>query len=468
MVHLVLGAGGARCISYVGALSVLAERGVSFASVSACSAGTLIGALLCAGLSPGELEEQVLSQNLSRIAGEKVLPGPLCLLGLLKWPFAMYKKPGFKGLFRQILNGRDPQFNELQIPLALAGVDIASDRILVYSADQHPEMHVSEAIQIATAVPCAYPPHRDRSGRRIVVDAAVMTQCPIWIAAGHDDYLPIVALSAEPPNQGDKTPRFFLNYLIDAFVSGIYSRDYYYTQQLPRVRSIEIPCGGVRHDQFNLSERQKMDLIAAGRKAASSLLDELGDDLWSVNPEPLILDRGPKSPEDLAEQQAAELITGFQRKLPKLMREQVFISYSHEDADWLERLKNQLRNHTSSRNMVVWDDQSIKPGDVWKNKIRTALASTKVAVLLVSPNFLGSDFISEEELSYLVSVARNEEVRLIWFNIADCDYRNTALNDIQSAWDLDKPLSDLTEEEQNVALEEICRQIAEAVNEGET
>jgi len=45
-VHLVLGAGGAKCIGYVGALREIENRGISYASVSACSAGTLIGAFL--------------------------------------------------------------------------------------------------------------------------------------------------------------------------------------------------------------------------------------------------------------------------------------------------------------------------------------------------------------------------------------------------------------------------------------
>jgi predicted acylesterase/phospholipase RssA len=54
-VHLVLGAGGAKCISYAGALSVLEERGIRFKTVSSCSAGTLIGALLCAGKSAEEI-----------------------------------------------------------------------------------------------------------------------------------------------------------------------------------------------------------------------------------------------------------------------------------------------------------------------------------------------------------------------------------------------------------------------------
>jgi predicted acylesterase/phospholipase RssA len=44
-VHLVLGGGGVRCLSYAGALNRLYENGFRFSSVSCCSAGTFIGAL---------------------------------------------------------------------------------------------------------------------------------------------------------------------------------------------------------------------------------------------------------------------------------------------------------------------------------------------------------------------------------------------------------------------------------------
>jgi predicted acylesterase/phospholipase RssA len=46
--HLVLAGAGVLSLSYAGALAVLHERGIRFRSVSSCSAGTFIGALLCA------------------------------------------------------------------------------------------------------------------------------------------------------------------------------------------------------------------------------------------------------------------------------------------------------------------------------------------------------------------------------------------------------------------------------------
>ena len=73
-----------------------------------------------------------------------------------------------------------------------------------------------------------------------------------------------------------------------------------------------------------------------------------------------------------------------------MSRDQVFISYSQQDSHWLERLQTVLKPLQRQGMLDVWADTRIQPGQVRKEKIQQALARAKVAVLLVSPDFLES------------------------------------------------------------------------------
>ena len=85
-------------------------------------------------------------------------------------------------------------------------------------------------------------------------------------------------------------------------------------------------------------------------------------------------------------------------------RAKVFISYSHTDVAWLERLRVPLK--PLKKTIDLWDDGRIAPGMVWLEEIRAALDAARVAVLLVSADFLASDFITTEEMPALLKSAR--------------------------------------------------------------
>ena len=144
-------------------------------------------------------------------------------------------------------------------------------------------------------------------------------------------------------------------------------------------------------------------------------------------------------------------------------RDSVFISYSHADTEWLERLKLHLKPHIRKRRLTVWDDTQIKPGAAWKEEIRRALDSANVAVLLVSPHFLASDFITDEEVPPLLAAARAAGLTVVWFAISACAYDQTDIPGYQAALDPKHPLDSLTPAEVNAALVDACRKISDAL-----
>ncbi len=85
--------------------------------------------------------------------------------------------------------------------------------------------------------------------------------------------------------------------------------------------------------------------------------------------------------------------------------------------------------------LPCWDDTQIQPGDHWMNEIKTTLAQTNVAVLLVSDEFLKSDFIAQYELPVLLDSAERKESTLFPVALEPCLYDKSVLKSFQSTPD---------------------------------
>lgn len=144
------------------------------------------------------------------------------------------------------------------------------------------------------------------------------------------------------------------------------------------------------------------------------------------------------------------------------LRDQVFFSYSHKDLRWLQRLKAVLEPAVRNAKIDSWDDTLIKPGEHWQEKIQDALSRAKVAVLLVSPDFLASEFIVTKELPELLNAQESMGVTVLWVPIRDALVEHTPIWRYQSVIAPNRSLSSLQGRKRDQALVTIARVILDA------
>lgn len=125
-------------------------------------------------------------------------------------------------------------------------------------------------------------------------------------------------------------------------------------------------------------------------------------------------------------------------------RAKVFISYSHKDAKHLKRLQAHLADYERNKLVEIWDDTKITPGATWRDEIEEAMDSAKVAVLLVSADFLASEFVAESELPRLLTAAKKEGTIILPIILSPCGFEYTKLSQFQAVNSPSMPLTRMT------------------------
>lgn len=145
-------------------------------------------------------------------------------------------------------------------------------------------------------------------------------------------------------------------------------------------------------------------------------------------------------------------------------REQVFISYSPHDKEWLSALRTVLKPLEDYLDIQIWSDTDMLPGTKWQDEIEQALQSAKVAVMLVSDTFLASDFIKAKEMPRIFEAAEKEGLTLIWIPISASRYDLTPVGKFRHAHDPEQPLDTLTKAEQKQVWVQVAHMIEKALN----
>lgn len=135
----------------------------------------------------------------------------------------------------------------------------------------------------------------------------------------------------------------------------------------------------------------------------------------------------------------------------------VFVSYSHTD----EKLRKELEKHLSMlrREGIIssWDDRRIGPGEDLHGEISTHLDSADIVLLLVSADFLASDYCYDVEMERAMDRHRQGLVRVIPVILRPCDWQKAPFGILMACPTDGKPVVNHT------TLDEGFLQVAQAV-----
>jgi TIR domain len=141
-----------------------------------------------------------------------------------------------------------------------------------------------------------------------------------------------------------------------------------------------------------------------------------------------------------------------------IMRDSVFFSYCREDYRWLNELKVSLAGMGNEVRLNVWDDSRISPAAEWRREIDGALSTAAAAVLLLSPDFFASEFISQYELPPLLEAAHRGELKRFSVIISPCAHEQIT-SVFQTVNNPAQPINTLTDAERRSVWERVLEQV---------
>jgi len=141
---------------------------------------------------------------------------------------------------------------------------------------------------------------------------------------------------------------------------------------------------------------------------------------------------------------------------------EVFFSYSHKD----EQLRDELAKHLSilKRQGVIqaWYDREISAGTEWAGEIDTHLNTATIILLLISADFLASDYCYDIELTRAMERHAAKEARVIPVILREVDWKGAPFGKLQA---LPKDAVPVTKwQDRDQAFADIARGIRQAVD----
>ncbi|WP_287454812.1 TIR domain-containing protein [Leptolyngbya sp. UWPOB_LEPTO1] len=109
----------------------------------------------------------------------------------------------------------------------------------------------------------------------------------------------------------------------------------------------------------------------------------------------------------------------------------LFISYAHKDESLREKFDTHLSLLKRQGVIEAWHDREIKPGTEWAQEIDSNLDKADLILLLVSSDFLASDYCYEREMKRAIELHDKKVARVIPIVLRSCDWESAPFGKLQ-------------------------------------
>ena len=146
--------------------------------------------------------------------------------------------------------------------------------------------------------------------------------------------------------------------------------------------------------------------------------------------------------------------------MPKALK--LFISYAHADEAMKSEMDKHLIGLKRSNKIAFWQDRMLIGGDSWNDTIRKELMEADIILLLISIDFLNSQYIWDKELAVALQRHDQGSARVIPIILRKCDWQDMPFAKLQALPTGAMPVTDF--EDKDAAYTNIAKEISRVVN----
>lgn len=283
----VFSGGGMKGYALVGAIKAAEEKGYIFKRVAGTSAGSIVAALVAAGLNSQEIYDILINAPRSSFLDASYRTFPIIKWFLLYWKMGIYKGNAFEKWLKNVLAARNIHtFKDIERgSLRIIASDVSNNRIMVIPDDlprygiNPDDFSVAKAVRMSISIPYIFQPVK--INKDVFVDGGLLSNFPIWLfeKEGEKPIRPVLGVQLTPKEKlvHNRKIRNSIELFSALFNSALYSHDLRYVSRKVEKNIIFIKLKeGVTAD-FDMPKSECEEIFKIGEKTAIKFFEK-----WSV------------------------------------------------------------------------------------------------------------------------------------------------------------------------------------------